>query len=243
MQKAFDFGAAADIAYIRDQLIAAFGRLHVVTGLDPVAQLVRALLGVKTRDEVSWSTFERLIRIFPRWSDLAAAAPGTVAAVIHDVTHPDKAADYIPNVLIRIAEEHPDFDLSFLANLSVEAGLIWLERFDGVGRKVSAAALNFSTLGMPAFVIDTHVLRVLGRFGLVGPRATTESAYRTMMAAMEGWSAADLNQFHALLKRLGQTFCGARETDCTRCPIGPRCRGRRQSGKSSRMRVPRFGAS
>jgi endonuclease-3 len=73
MQKAFDFGAVADIAYISDQLIAAFGRLHVVTGLDPTAQLVRSLLGVRTKDVGSWPIFERLIRIYPRWSDLAVA--------------------------------------------------------------------------------------------------------------------------------------------------------------------------
>jgi endonuclease-3 len=166
-----------------------------------------------------------------------------IAAAIRGVTYPEKAVAYIKNVLRNIGALRPDFDLSILSDLPVEAARLRLEKSLGVGPKVAAATLNFSTLDMPALVIDTHVLRVLGRFSLVGPRATTESAYVTMMAAMDGWSAAELREFHALVKRLGQTFCGALRTNCAHCPIGLHYRGRRQTGKSSRIRVPRSGAS
>lgn len=243
MQEAFDFGAVADIAYIRDQLIAAFGHIDMVPVLAPAEQLVRSLIGVRTEDTVSWPVFERVMSQFPRLADLAAASTGEIMESIHGVTFPEKAAPYIKGALVRIKIPHPDFDLSFLAHRSVDEALEWLERSLGIGRKISAATLNFSTLDMPAFVIDMHVLRVLSRFGVVGRTTTFAPAYAATMAAMDGWSAAELREFHALLKRLGQTFCGARETDCMRCPIGPRCSGWRQTGKSSRMRVPRSGAS
>ena len=58
-------------------------------------------------------------------------------------------------------------NLDFLGDHPVEQGLRWLEEIYGVGRKIAAATLNFSTLRKRAMVVDTHVLRVLRRFGFV----------------------------------------------------------------------------
>lgn len=252
MQQAFDFGAAADIAYMRDQLRAAFGRLHIVHRLEPVGQLVKSLVSGRTYDEVSWPAYLHLVHLYPWWADLAAASPAAIEAAIGRATYPDQKAGYIKAALLRLQAERGDFNLDFLADWPVEAALAWLERFDGVGRKVSAATLNFSTLDMPAFVIDTHVLRVLQRFGLVRRGAEAELAYERMMPALGGWSAAELRDLHVLIKRLGQTYCGAMQADCPHCPIAQRCRTMAcnhprgslpYTGNSSRMRVPRSGLS
>lgn len=101
---------------------------------------------------------------------------------------------------------------------------IWLERLPGVGRKVAASTLNFSTLQRPALVIDTHVGRVLKRLGLVGARAEIVAMYDAVMNAAAGWSALDLTDLHIWMKRLGQTLCRPSGARCEGCPLRDICR-------------------
>jgi endonuclease III len=224
MQRAFDFGAATEVEWIRRLLRPAFGGSVVGEKLDPTSQLVRSLIGSRTRDPVSWLAFERLRSRYPAWADAAVAKPGEIEAVIAEVTFADVKARRLGEALRAVAAVHANLDLDFLGRWPPDHALAWLERLPGVGSKVAAATLNFSTLDRPAFVVDTHVLRVLRRFGFVAERADTRRAYAAVMAAAEHWSAADLAELHGLLKRLGQTICQAHEPNCLPCPLRHGCR-------------------
>lgn len=221
---AFGFGAVEDIGWVRDRLRVRFGHAGPIRIRTPVGQLVKSSISGRTRDEVSLGAYQRLVAAYPRWSGLAGAAAGDIETVIGDVTFPDVKARYLREALRIIAARHPDFDLTFLGKLGVASALAWLERLPGVGRKVSASTLNFSLLHMPAFVVDTHILRILRRFGFVGGKADTRGAYDAMMEILQDWSAADLAELHILMKRLGQTTCCADRALCRRCPISERCR-------------------
>lgn len=189
-----------------------------------MAQLVRSLLGSRTRDEVSWRVYRKLVHLFPQWADLAAASPEVIEAAIIGVTHFEKKAKYIDQALRLIATDCPDYSIDFLGDWPTCRALVWLRRLNGVGPKIAAATLNFSTLCMPAFVVDTHVLRVLQRFGLVGPRADTEKACLVVMSAAKGWSAGEPEELHVLLKRLGQTRCKHGLVGCEQCPLNASCK-------------------
>ena len=152
-------------------------------------------------------------------------------ALIGDVTFPDVKARHLGATLRTIARHHPDFDLAFLGRLSVAEALAWLERLPGVGRKVAAATLNFSTLNMPAFVVDMHVLRVLRRYGFVRNTADTQPAYDAAMAALSRWNAAELAELHILMKHLGQTACRPDRPRCRDCPIRRRCKAAAASAR------------
>lgn len=224
MQMAFDFGAVADMARVREQLSGFFGRPGRGSLRAPIGQLVKSLISSRTLDEVSLAAYRRLVAAYPEWSALAAASAGEVEALIGTVTFPDVKARHLGDTLRIIGASHPDFDLAFLGRLGVDEALAWLERLPGVGRKVSASTLNFSTLDMPAFVVDTHVLRVLSRYGFVRNTADTRNAYDAVMAASPRWSAAELAEFHILMKRLGQTICRHDHARCSDCPIRRRCK-------------------
>jgi endonuclease-3 len=224
MQMAFGFGAVRDVMWVRDQLRSGFGRPGPISVRTPIGQLVKSSISGRTRDEISLRAYRRLVRTYREWSDLAGASTDDVQAVIGDVTFPDVKARHLGGALRAIAACHPDFDLAFLGDLSVARALAWLERLPGVGRKVSASTLNFSALNMPAFVVDTHVLRILRRYGFVRPKADTRTAYDTVMVMSDGWSAADLAELHILMKRLGQTICRADRALCRDCPIRCRCK-------------------
>jgi endonuclease-3 len=144
--------------------------------------------------------------------------------LIRNVKYADDKARYVVSALRRIGAERPDFDLDFLARWPVPRALAWLEDLPGVGPKVSTATLNFSTLEMPVFVVDTHVIRIMRRFGLIGPNADIKAAYVAVMQATEGWSASDLCWLHVFMKYLGQIICRHGVTLCHQCPIRARCR-------------------
>lgn len=224
MQMVFDFGAVADMAWVRDRLSGFFGRPGRGAALAPIGQLVKSLISNRTLDAVSLAAYRRLVQACPEWSGLAAASTAKVEALIGDVTFPEVKARHLGEALRIIGAGRPDFDLDFLHRLGVDKGLAWLERLPGVGRKVSASTLNFSTLALPAFVVDTHVLRVLRRYGFVRNTADTPDAYDAVMAASPRWSAADLAEFHILMKRLGQTVCRHDRARCPACPIRRRCK-------------------
>jgi endonuclease-3 len=226
MQASFDFGAAADIVFMRDRTAAAFGPQALLRRRDPLRQLVRSMLGSRTRDEISDAAFARLIDRYESWPELAAAQPDAIREVIADVTYAGDKAERLNRSIRLIAAERPDFDLDFLGALPVEEALRWLERLPGVARKVAAATLNFSTLNRPAFVVDEHVRRVLCRFGLIGLKADNRRAYYAVMAAAESWDAPALAELHILLKRLGQTFCRKGKKECHSCPLRERCGAR-----------------
>lgn len=226
MQMAFGFGATEDIAWMQDRLRLRFGRPGPIVARTPIGQLVKSSISGRTRDEVSLNAYRRLVATYQDWSDLAGAPADDIEAVIADVTFPDVKARHLGEALRAIAASHPDYDLAFLGRLGVARALAWLERLPGVGRKVAASTLNFSTLDMPAFVIDTHILRILRRFGFVRVKADTRAAYDAVMAMLATWSAADLAEFHVLTKRLGQTVCRVDHADCRLCPIARRCQAK-----------------
>ncbi len=228
MQMVLGLGIDEDIAWLRDRLVSGLGRPPPISVRTPIGQLVKSSISGRTRDAVSLRAYGQLVVAYPTWRDLALAPADAVEILIGEVTFADVKARHLGEALRAVAVEHPSFDLAFLARLGVSRALAWLERLPGVGRKVAASTLNFSTLAMPAFVIDTHILRVLRRFGMVRVKADTVAAYDAVMASTHAWSAADLVELHILMKHLGQTICMVDRAECRGCPIRSRCAMRLQ---------------
>ncbi len=108
--------------------------------------------------------------------------------------------------------------------------------FPGVGPKVAAATLNASTLAMPVLIVDSHVHRILLRFGLIGPRATAEQGRDVVTAASN--DARALLELFVRLKRLGQTVCRPYAAQCGGCPLAPRCRKNTALGRPPAEQAP-----
>ena len=223
MQMVLNLGAARDIEWMRSRLLQRLGKPVPGVVRLPIGQLVKSLIGNRTRDTVSLAAYKRLLLTYKRWHDLGAAPAAELAHVIADVTFPDIKAPMLSRALRMIEASHPDFSLDFLAERPVDQALNWLERLPGITRRISASVLNFSTLNRPAFVVDTHILRVLRRFGLVRSNADTRIAYDAVMAAAFDWQAGELAELHVLLKRVGQTVCRVDQRCCALCPLSGEC--------------------
>jgi protein ImuA len=224
MQPIFPFRQATDLGSIRERLVLHFGEIRVEDRPDPVSQFVGSFIGTRTYDWKSWDAFMRLVERYPNWSAIADAPVADIEAALAGVTFPEKKAPELKQALRATRTRFGQINLDFLAKHDVDQALSCLEQIHGVGPKIASATLNFSTLRMRTFVVDTHVLRVLQRFGFVGVRADIETAYDAVMAVADGLDADDLFELHWHMKSLGQTICTYAKPRCMSCPLSDICR-------------------
>jgi endonuclease-3 len=242
MQLSLNFGetppAVANLPHLRQRLLSAFGPFRNETRLEPLDQLVKSLISSRTHDEDSQATYDRLKFRYPDWADLADAPGEEVRDLLCPVTYPDEKADWLPAALKQIVRSKGTLSLEFLAGQPVEAALAWLKKLDGVGGKVAAAVLNFSRLKMRVMVVDTHVLRVARRYGLVSEKCDAEAASRVLMGlAPDAWTADDFYELHWLMKRLGQMRCTHGWARCGACPMMASCERRDVPERSNVARL------
>lgn len=226
---------------VHTRLLARFGKPGPWLHLDPVSQFAMGMIGGRTREQESRAAFEALSRRFRDWEAVRDAPCDVLRAAIAPVNFAERKAPRMQAALRAITMLRRRIELDFLRDLPVDAALAWLEQLPGVGRKVSAATLNFSTLRMRSLVVDTHHLRIVRRLGLIRPHATYEEAYRRLMPRLpEHWTASELDDHHQLLKRLGQTVCRHEAPRCDCCPLRDLCPSRRRNsmamGTPSRAR-------
>ena len=223
MQPVFPFRQASDLESIRERLVARLGKIRVEDRPDPVGQFVGSFIGTRTYDWKSWDAFIRLVRRYPSWDAIADASVADIEATIDGVTYAEKKAPELRQALRAVRARFGQINFDFLADYDVDQALNCLEQIHGVGPKIASATLNFSELRMRTFVVDSHVLRVLKRFGFVGIGADTEKTRDAVMAAADGLDADDLFEFHWHLKSLGQTICTHEKAMCMSCPLSDIC--------------------
>lgn len=224
MQLSLPLDLHSKLSQVRDRLIEVYGPQRDTHRHDPTTQFVKAMISSRTRDAVSSAAFLRVCASLPSRDALPDADPGTIATVIQDVTYaPDKAVHLVKAAQI-IRAHYGQFDLASLADRPVEDAMLWLRRLPGIQSKVAASILNFSTLRKRTLAVDTHVLRVSQRLGLVAGKANFERAFRTLMRLVpDDWDADDLYELHWLIKMHGQRRCHHHRPVCTDCPLAGLC--------------------
>jgi endonuclease-3 len=224
MQLTFELETSAPLPRLRDSLLAMFGPQPHEGRADPLSQLINSMISARTLDRVSWNAFVRLRAAFEDWAAIAEASPKRIEAAIADVTFAEQKARQLPTLIRVIQIRAGGLDLDFLAGLSVEDAMEWLQSLPGVGVKSAAVTLNFSALHGRALVVDTHVHRVAKRLGLVGRSGDPAQAYETLMAMVPAaWTAEDLFELHWLIKGLGQKICTDAAPRCGMCPLKAMC--------------------
>ena len=186
---------------------------------DPVSVLVQTILSQNTSDTNSWSAFQSLVAYFESWEDVAEADVDTIAHCIRHGGLGRIKAQRIKQTLEEIILKRGQLELDFLGQLTRSDAQDWLEQLPGVGAKTACCVLLFS-LGMPALPVDTHILRVTKRLGLLSPRA---SLYEAHCALGEMVPPEEVYQFHMLVIEHGRRICRARNPLCHDCVLAEVC--------------------
>ena len=220
---------AARLRDISNRLTRRFGRQQrSAHRTDPLSNLVLTILSQNTTDANRDRAFATLNERFPAIPLLAAASPEELEEAIRVGGLARAKAKAILSALFRIHRERGEYSLDFLARMPLAEARSYLTSFSGVGVKTANVVLLFS-FGKEAFPVDTHILRVAKRLGLVPPSADLSRAALRLEPHVPPGEAMPL---HINLIRLGREICRPRIPLCPECPLLPVCpEGVRRTGK------------
>ncbi len=176
---------------------------------NPYQLAVAVVLSAQTTDRQVNSVTPRLFERYPDFASLAAAQSGDIEKIIRSVGFFHTKARNIRELARRVAE---------LYNGTLPSAREELMELPGVGRK-SANVILAMGFGIPAFAVDTHVLRVSNRIGYA--RSESPDAVESCLTAVippEDWIAG-----HLLFISHGRAICRARGPLCDRCPVSALC--------------------
>jgi len=148
--------------------------------LDPLSELVSALLSHRTLNRDSAQAFRELRRRYTDWAAVRDAPVNDIQDAIASCTWPEQKAPRLQQVLRLITQRCGQLSLDFLADLPVVEARRWLEEMPGVGPKTSAAVLSFSQLRGAALPVDSHHHRVAIRTGLIPADLAVGPAHRVL---------------------------------------------------------------
>ncbi|MBO4914269.1 MAG: endonuclease III [Oscillospiraceae bacterium] len=94
-----------------------------------------------------------------------------------------------------------------------------LTALPGVGRKTANLILG-DIYGQPAYVCDTHCIRITGRLGLTDGSSDPLSVERQLREVIP--PAESSNFCHRMVLH-GRAMCMARKPNCAICPLKPDC--------------------
>ncbi len=179
---------------------------------NPLELLVATILSARCTDKRVNEVTEGLFRKYRTARDYAEADIGVFEEEIRPTGFYKNKARQVINCCKALVEKHdgkvPD---------SLEA----LTELPGVGRKTANVVLG-SAFGRPAIAVDTHVLRVSNRLGLVhsdDPEQVEEELMKQI--PKDKWTPFTL----ATILH-GRETCKARKPDCGKCILFDECEWR-----------------
>ncbi len=207
------------------KLERTYGKKRWKIHTDPLSELIATILSQNTSDHNSHKAFSNLRSRFKTWDEVRKTRVRKIADTIRSGGLADVKAKRIKDILNQIYEENRNLDLSFLKRWRTEKIKAYLRKFKGVGEKTIACVLLFS-LKRPAMPVDTHVLRVSKRLGLVQRKTDAQKA-KTILEELVPENL--VYQFHLNLIEHGRNICKATNPRCASCVLLENCDYRKKS--------------
>ena len=204
---------------VQKRLDAIYGPTHWRPRMIALDELIFTVLTQHTSDLNAERSYDALRKVMPTWASVIEAETQKIADAIHHGGLANQKSVRIQKILIEILHRLGHFELEFLSDLPLEEARSWLTSLPGVGPKTAAVVMAFS-LKMPAFPVDTHILRVSKRLGLIGRKVSADQAHPIMENMIPSNNRYDM---HVLLITHGRQICKARVPQCGRCPLDQEC--------------------
>jgi endonuclease-3 len=196
-------------------LEAAFGIPHKEGTGDPLDGLILTILSQNTNDRNRDRAYQRLKERFPDWEAVLEAGSAALEDSIRVAGLGRTKSRRIIQLLEDLKCNQGKITLEGLRYLPPQEAEKALLAIPGVGKKTARCILLFE-LDVPAFPVDTHVLRVTRRIGWVPQRATAARVHDILQGIVP---PAAMHSLHLNLIHLGRTVCRPRNPRCPECPI------------------------
>lgn len=193
------------VARLRDVYPAVTELIHG----NPFELLIATILSAQTTDRSVNLVTPELFRRYPAAHDLAAADPAEIEKLIK------------PTGFFRAKTQRIIAASRVLVELFggvVPQDMDDLVKIPGIGRKTANVILG-AGFGVPGFAVDTHVIRLTNRIGLVRTSDPVKIEFQVCsMVPKEEWTALSLR-----LILHGRRICDARRPLCEQCALNDFC--------------------
>jgi endonuclease-3 len=192
-----------------ERLRGLYSAVTELSNENPFQLLIATILSAQTTDRSVNLVTPELFRRWPSANDLAAADPAEVQALI-------KPTGFFRAKTVRIIAASRK--LVELFNGEVPQNLDDLVKVPGIGRKTANVILG-AGFGVPGFAVDTHVIRLTNRIGMVRTSDPVKIEFQVCdMVPKEEWTGLSLR-----LILHGRRICDARRPLCGECVLNDFC--------------------
>jgi|SRR5208283_810332 len=176
---------------------------------DPFKVLISCLLSLRTQDKTTGEASERLFALASGPEALAGLNPGTIEKAIYPVGFYRVKARRVKEISTEIMKHY---------NGKVPDTIEELLTFKGVGRKTANLVVVLG-YDKPGICVDTHVNRIVNRWGLVSTKKPDETEFRLRkLLPVKYWKP-----INGLLVAFGQNICKPLSPFCSKCDLNKYC--------------------
>ena len=204
---------------ISRMLERAYGIPRKERARDPLDTLILTLLSQNTNDRNRDRAYEALRTQFPHWEEVLRADVKELIQAIRPGGLAQQKAGRIKEILQWVQTHFGETSLRALGKMDSRTIREAFGSLKGVGPKTVHCLLLFG-LGREAFPVDTHVLRVGKRLGLIPVEMSAEKAHSWMAPLVPKGKSLSL---HVNLIRVGRSFCRANNPRCPGCFLIKEC--------------------
>ncbi len=208
-----------EIKNIYNILFESFGPQHWWPGETKFEIVVGAVLTQNT----SWKNVEKSIKELKEnnlleFEKILNVDENVLQEKIRSSGFYKQKAQRLKNLVIKIKEEYGTFE-NFLENGERE----FLLNIKGIGMETADSILLYA-MDKPYFVVDAYTLRIFKRYGIIDNE--DKKNYENVRKLVEetfNKNVKDLQEFHALLVKLGKEYC-RKVPRCDNCPLREKCK-------------------
>lgn len=179
---------------------------------NPFQLLLAVMLSAQCTDKRINMATPALFEAFPTPMHMAHSSFEEIFPYIKSISYPNNKTKHVLNMAKMVVE-----DFAGTIPEKVED----LQKLPGVGRK-TAHVIASVLYNQPKMAVDTHVLRVSKRLGLVNESATTPLAVEKQL--VQHLPKALIAKAHHWLILHGRYVCLARKPKCNACALTSFCR-------------------
>lgn len=187
--------------------------------LDPLDELIFIILSLKTSEHGFERVFDALKEAFPLWDLVLKSPQEKLETILKPAGLSRQKAPRIRAILESLIRREGKASLDFLPTMSLSEAEDYLLSLPGVGEKTARCVLMYS-LGAKAFPVDTHVLRIFKRLGLVPADLNRKKAHNIIQDMVPKQIRYSL---HVNLVIHGRSNCTTYSPNCVVCPITHLC--------------------
>lgn len=180
-----------------------------ITNKDPFKILVATIISLRTKDAVTVKASKNLFAKAPNAFELTKLNVSEIEKLIYPAGFFRTKARVLNGLALAIVSKY---------NGRVPSSLEELLKLKGVGRKTANLVIT-EAFGKPGICVDTHVHRIMNRFGYVKTK-TPEQTEFALRGKLPGKYWVEINK---LLVTWGQNICLPVSPLCSHCLLNGLC--------------------